>query len=80
MNEICSKYDEICRLLFLRQFLSFLVKKSLKIFFFKTAGQTALIFGIQVPRGNLIQIFSNCDEICKFVFLRQFLATIDYSL
>ena len=50
-----------------------ILQKRSKVFFFKTAGQTALIFGIQVPRDDLIQICSNCDEICNFVFLRLFL-------
>ena len=45
-----------------------------KVFFFKTTGQIALIFGIQVPRDDLIQVCSNCDEICNFVFLRLFLS------
>ena len=42
-------------------------------FFFKTAGQTALIFGIQVPRDDLIQICSNGDKIYNSVFLRLFM-------
>ena len=44
-----------------------------KIFFFQTAGQTALIFSKQVPWDDLIQVCSNWDKICNFVFLRIFL-------
>ena len=59
----CQKYANELKIL----------RKRSKIFFFKTAGQTALIFGIQVPRDDLIQVCSNCDEIYHFVFLRIFL-------
>ena len=55
------------RLIFRRRPSTFIVN------FFKTAGQTHLILGIPVPRDDLIQICSNCDEICNFVFLRLFL-------
>ena len=40
--------------------------------FFKTIQKIALIFGIQVPSDDLIQISSNSDELWNFVFLRKF--------
>ena len=54
------------RLIFRRRPSTFIVN------FFKTAGQTHLILGIPVPRDDLIQICSNCDEICKSLKTLQF--------
>ena len=39
---------------------------SKKMFFFKTPGQIDLIFSVQVPRGDLSQLSSNCEDIYNF--------------
>ena len=43
-----------------------------KIFFSETTSPIKLKLNMEVPRGDLSQIYSNCGEICIIVFFGNF--------